>query len=111
MDERIVSSYHQEEESLEEVIQINQISRFVTSPPELLHVNQSYLRKEKEETTNKVVSQIIGFVKRVEDPKSKRMSPLTEENLESEKTLVAQRAYEGLLRYVHKVLTPLCKEN
>jgi hypothetical protein len=40
------------------------------------------LRKEKEETANKVVSQIIGFVKRVEDPKSKRMSPLDEENVE-----------------------------
>jgi hypothetical protein len=46
MDENLISSYHQEEESLEEVIQINQVTRFVTSPSHLLHATKAYLHKE-----------------------------------------------------------------
>jgi hypothetical protein len=91
MDENLISSYHKDEGSLEKVIQINQVTSLIASPSNLFYVTKAYLHKERREIANKVASQITGFVKKVEDPKPKNVSPLVEEKLESERTLTMQK--------------------
>jgi hypothetical protein len=67
IEENLASSFHQDEDFLEEVTQINQVTNFITSPPDFLHVTKAYLHKEKREVANRVVGQITSFVKKGRD--------------------------------------------
>jgi hypothetical protein len=91
VEENVAFSFHQNEDCLEEISQINQVASFITSPPDTFHVTKAYLCKEKREAASMTFGKITIFVRNKEGPKSKIMSPPAEERLQTARTLATEK--------------------